>query len=91
MSFVELIDMVSTIYDYKFFNIKLKTPIKNFNNYLYDFSDLIQSVSKTLEKKDDSTVLLSNNKELHLKINKLLNLLKNYQNSLENFSKLKIK
>lgn len=91
LSFVELIDMVNTIYNYKFFNIKLKTPIKNFNNYLVDFSDLIQSVDRTLEKKDASNVLVSKNKDLHIKINKLLNLLENYQNSLESFSKLKIK
>ena len=91
LSFVELIDMVNTIYDYKFFNIKLKTPIKNFKNYLVDFSDLIQSVDRTLEKKDASNVLVSKNKDLHIKINKLLNLLENYQNSLESFSKLKIK
>jgi len=90
-SFVELIDVVDTIYDFKFFNIKLKTPIKNFKNYLNEFSDLIQTVNKTMGGKDDSTVLFSKNKELHLKINKLLNLLENYQNSLESFSKLKIK
>ena len=83
--------MVDTIYDYKFFNVKLRTPIKNFKNYLNEFSDLIQTVNKTMGGKDDSTVLFSKNKELHLKINKLLNLLENYQNSLESFSKLKIK
>ena len=90
-SFVELIDVVDTIYDYKFFNVKLRTPIKNFKNYLNEFSDLIQTVNKTIGGEDDCTVLFSKNKELHLKINKLLNLLENYQNSLESFSKLKIK
>lgn len=91
LSFIDLINMVNTIYNYKFFNIKLKTPIKNFKNYLNDFVNLIHTVDKNLDKKDGTSVLSSKNKEVELKINKLLNLLENYQNSLESFSKLKIK